>query len=533
MSTKVQTVSGNSVDRTKAKEIKGAFYEEHVDCFRINGRWYRINCGLIGYNLDLKSWFLLKDVDNFGFETKLVVGKDFEGNEIFGYTKHRKELFIPVKRKEGDIFYANESLASQKFGVNPVISMYAEGSGKHGMNPLNPHDFPYSLKDYGMSDDTPLEEYFKKGVNNRALFAALAKSYHEVNSDKVNSKLAKQFNSVLGKLTFGVESESSNTGIAHLSLLSRAGMVCLRDGSIQGFELVTFPHKGYNGLISQISQFGKIEKTFNYNSQCSIHIHVAGHTLSDTQLFALFCLCFRVQDEIFEFIHPYKRNIEYLKTLRHEYSEPLKSLGVIYNRDIVGKDDKINSPQFLENFAAFCKFITQGQASKVQDVYQEVPKYRINSRYSWVNFVNFLKNKSSTLEFRCFPPSFDGPTIAVWALICQAIYHYGVNNSTKILSNGFHVKMDDVFNYLLDGLEREDNKEFFALVATLKSIYEKIHNRYSQNYITREVVYSSYEADMKESSKVFREIIPHLNADLKSFQWEDPDPIKKIISYNK
>lgn len=532
MSNNVKTVSNKTVPRDKAKEIKGAFYEENVDCFKINGRWYRINCGLIGFNMDSKKWFVLKEIDSFGFQNKVIIDYDFEGNPVYGYTKERRELFIPIKTKEGELLAANQKIAATKFILNSSIGMYADTPTKQAGSHLNPQDFPYSLKDYNLKSASFDE--IRSGVNNtRTFYAYLSKLYHDLNEGKGSSNLAKQYNAILGKVTFGIEAESSNPTLSNLALIARSGLVCLRDGSVKGYEVVTHPHRGFGGLLATATQFNTVEPIFNFDQSCSIHIHVAGHTLSDVQLFALFCLCNRLQDEIFEFVHPYKRNIEYLRTLKHEYSEPLKSLNVVYNKGIVDRNDNINVDAFQKAFTTFCKFITIGAATKIQDVYQDMAKYRINSRYSWVNFVNFLKDRSATLEFRCFPPSFNGPTITVWTFICKAIYHYGVHNATRILSDGFHVKMDDIFLFLLDGLEREDNAEFFNFVDAARRIFQKITDKYSDNYINRDVVYSSYTADYEDSCAIFKGILPHLGLDLKNFEFEDPQPLKELISYKK
>ncbi len=532
MSNNVKTVSGKTVPREAAKDIKGLFHEENVDCFKINGRWYRINCGLIGFNMDMKKWFILKEIDSFNFQNKVIIDYNFEGNPVYGYTVARRELFIPIKTKEGEVLAANQKVAERKYVINPHLGIFSDSTSKMPGSPLNPQDFPYSLKDYGLKPAS-YEEITKTIGNPRTFYAYLSKLYHDINDTKGSSNLAKQYNSVLGKITFGIEAESCNPGLSNLALIARSGLVCLRDGSVKGYEVVSHPHKGFGGLLATATQFSTVEPVFNFDQSCSIHIHVAGHTLSDLQLFALFCLCNRLQDEIFEFVHPYKRNIDYLKTLKHEYSEPLKSLNVVYNKGIVDQNDKINIDAFQKAFTTFCKFITIGAATKIQDVYQDTAKYRINSRYSWVNFVNFLKDRSATLEFRCFPPSFNGPTIAVWAAICKAIYHYGVHNANRILSDGFHAKMDDVFLFLLDGLERENNAEFFNYVDALRRIFQKVTDKYSNNYINRDVVYSSYVTDYKDSCSIFKGILPHLGTDLKNFEFEDPAPLKELISYKK
>jgi hypothetical protein len=72
-----------------------------------------------------------------------------------------------------------------------------------------------------------------------------------------------------------VETESSSNVIVSLAGVTRQGLVCLRDGSIDGLEVVTLPKFGYDGLISMLSSYTEVESMFSYDHKCSTHIHVA------------------------------------------------------------------------------------------------------------------------------------------------------------------------------------------------------------------------------------------------------------------
>lgn len=530
----VKTVSGRTIARDKAKHIRDNYHEENYDCFKVEGKWYRLDSGLISYNIDTRSFFLNKALDSHNFRTKVVIGFDYANNPIIGYTKLRKDFFIPVYSSKEVCYALNNDIAAKLGTFDPSSASFLQRSGlpsSYGgdrYNILNPKNFPYSLRDYKMRE-LPIEKYLKSDqLDYVAFHALLAKAYHDKNQEPIESKLGQQFNSILGNISFGVESESNNLGITDLQAVSRSGLVCLRDGSVDGFELVTLPHIGYEGILSTLAQFSVADKLFTYDHKCSVHIHVAGYELTDQQLLALYCLCYRIQDEIFEFVHPYKRNIEYLKQLSHEYSEPLKSLGIVYNKGIITKDGQVNDQVFNACFTTFCKFISMGNADHLTDCFGNEPKYRINSRYSWVNFVNFLKSRTSTLEFRCFPPSFDPYMISYWALLCQAIYRYGVRNWKKILSDNFHVKMDNIWDDLLSDVDKEDYPEFAGLVDNMKRTFSNIVAMNSSHAIARQVTYNHYMKMIKEYSRIYANMNSSFKKDLIKWKWEEPDIVKEI-----
>lgn len=537
----VTTVSGKVVPRNKTKFILGEYHEENVDCFKINGKWYRLSSGLLSYNLDAQSFFLTKNVDQYDFVSKIIVGLDSKGNFVYGYTKLRPDLFVPVFKANGEILTAlNTNVAAKIATYTPSIGAYLvnepslERTGvlkSHNLNFLNAQSFPYSLKDYNLGNVQINKTLKDLDIDYNTFHAILAKAYHEENDKPNKTVLGEQYNNVLGDVTFGIESESSQQMLVDLSTVSHNGLVCLRDGSVGGYEIVTLPHKGYQGLLATLAQFSAVEKTFSVDHTCSVHIHTGGFALSHEQLLALYCLCFRLQDEIFEYVPPYKRNIQYLSTLKHEYSEPLKSLGIVYKKGIIKEDGTVNKVEFEKSFAVFCNFLTMGNADKLVDIYKDQPKWKAENRYFWVNFVNFLAKPDATLEFRCFPPTFDSRLIAYWTILCKAIYKYGITKWREILSDNFHVKLDNIWDFLLEGIEIENSKELIKLVENLREIYTQVKVMHAGQLIMRQFTYQHHIKNGEHLRGIHSLLTTALKDDLKEFKWRKPDILKEITEF--
>lgn len=534
----VKTVSGKMVPRARTKFILEEYHEENVDCFKINGRWYRLSSGLLSYNIDNKGFFLTKNVDNYDFNTKVIVGFDSKKNYIYGYTKLRPDFFIPVFQLSGEVIYAlNPSIAAEIGRPNFTLGAYLFNDPTleknnmikaHNLMFLNAQSFPYSLKDYGLDRVAVNKQLKNDELDYNNFHAVLAKAYHDENEKPTKSALSEQYNNVLGDVTFGIESESSQQMLVDLAMVSRAGLICLRDGSVGGYELVTLPHKGLQGLLSTIAQFSVANEVFAVDQTCSVHIHTGGFSLSHEQLLALYCLCFRLQDEIFEYVPPYKRNISYLSSLKHEYSEPLKNLGIVYKKGIIKEDGSVDKVKFGESFAVFCNFLTMGGANELIDIYKDQPKWKAENRYFWVNFVNFLAKPDATLEFRCFPPTFDQFTIAYWTILCKAIYKYGVTKWREILSDNFHVKLDNIWDFLLEGIEVENSKELIALVKTLRQIYAQVCGMQTAQVIMKHVTYQHHLKNVKDLKMIHSALGEPLKDDLEKLVWKKPDLLKEI-----
>jgi hypothetical protein len=146
----------------------------------------------------------------------------------------------------------------------------------------------------------------------------------------------------------------------------------------------------------------------------------------------------------------------------------------VYNSEIYQKDGTIDEASLTRCLSTLSRFITSGGSSKFENVFSGTPKYKILPRYFWVNFVNLLESTNKTIEFRCFTPTFNSDMLAFWSFMCMCIYKYGAENYKQILSSGFHIKMDQVFDFLLEGKNKEENEELSKLIESAKKTFYSV-----------------------------------------------------------
>lgn len=500
----VVTSSGKKVPRKNTRLIKEEYHEIGVDCFRIGTSWYRLSTGLLAINLDTKEPFLLKNMDEGKFNTRVILEVLPTGEYLYGFTKEDSSLFIPVITDKGKRYVISNTVL-RKMGAKLSRGGYyaCTDFNVDKFDKVNKEHLQYSLKDYKINLSSNLEK-LKNEVDHYSFLVNLSARFDALKAKAKDSKLKKQFNEALGSISFGVETESSSNCILSLAGVTRQGLICLRDGSIDGLEVVTLPKFGYDGLVSMVSSYSEVEPMFNYDHKCSTHIHVAGKSLSREQILAIYCLCYRIQEEIFEFVHPYKRNIEYLKQIAHEYSEPLKSLSIVYNSDIYQKDGTVDENSLNRCLTTLSRFMTSGGSNKFENVFSGTPKYKILPRYFWVNFVNLLESTNKTIEFRCFTPTFNADMLSFWSFMCMCIYKYGAENYKQILSSGFHIKMDQVFDFLLEGKDKEEQEELWRLVESAKKTFYSVIAHNSNSSIMRAVTFNGYKKSVQECSKFYK-----------------------------
>lgn len=207
------------------------------------------------------------------------------------------------------------------------------------------------------------------------------------------------------KYSFGLEFETS-MGYIPENLCFRDGLIPLRDGSISGLEYSTVVLKGNEGISLLHQQLSTLRKFTAFNKECSLHIHFGGFPLKEDTIFRLFTIC-RALEPTIRRITPkytfcsakYKKNgKDYCKLL-----PPFTDFNDLY-RSLVGRN-------FFGSFTM----------PHPNDVDREA-KWRIPTRYFWVNFINALcYSVNKTIEFRFLRPSYNFEKILIWIYILNAI----------------------------------------------------------------------------------------------------------------
>lgn len=208
--------------------------------------------------------------------------------------------------------------------------------------------------------------------------------------------------------SFGLEFETS-MGYLPEDLCFRDGLIPLRDGSINGLEYSTVVMEGDSGLSLLKQQLDTLRKYTAFNKECSLHIHLGNLTLESDVIYRIYLLCKVLEPSIERLVPPKTfRSSEY-KANGKDYCMKLPSyrnFGQLYET-LVGR-----------------KFYGSFTQPHPNDVRREA-KWRILTRYYWVNFINTLcYNVNKTVEFRLLRPTYNFEKILTWLAIFNAILCY-------------------------------------------------------------------------------------------------------------
>lgn len=210
------------------------------------------------------------------------------------------------------------------------------------------------------------------------------------------------------KYTFGLEFETSG-GYIPEHLCFRDGLIPLRDGSINGLEYSTVVLSGNEGINLLRQQVETLNEYTIFNKECSLHIHLGGFPMVPDVVYNLYRVCKKLECELSTILPPLAfRSSEY-KATGKDYCKKLPSIDSLPNFNmlyayLVGKN-------YMGSF-------TQPHP---RDITREA-KWRIPTRYYWMNLVNLLCYRiNKTVEFRFLSPTFNFNKIVTWLGIMNAI----------------------------------------------------------------------------------------------------------------
>lgn len=223
------------------------------------------------------------------------------------------------------------------------------------------------------------------------------------------------------KYSFGLEFETS-MGYIPENICFRDGLIPLRDGSISGLEYSTVVMKGNTGLSLLRQQLDTLRQYTAFNKECSLHIHFGGYPLTPDTVFNLYFVC-RTLEPAFENILPPETF----------YTSNYKENGKDYCRKLPSFRNFDNLYESLVGRKFYGSF-TQPHPN---DIRREA-KWRIPTRYYWVNFINALcYNVNKTIEFRFLRPTYNFEKILIWICILNAIMIYSETCEIKEVSAAY------------------------------------------------------------------------------------------------
>lgn len=413
MSKTVTTVCGHTVNKTAAKLIAGKYYLPGVSCFvfEVNGkeRYYRIDSPYIAYDYSERRYNLKKRIKHYG-----VVGVNPDSSPIFG--RFSTASLVKAMTSENGVDYSLYPVLSEQLLEKVWPEDLAKGdfydpkiASKHqlGKRRIN---YPNLSLAYNAD-------------NQNAKFLSIRQAY-EATAVTISEKV-KSVAPLFLDYSFGIEFETVS-GTIPMYKLDTLGLVPLRDGSISGYEYTTVPLRGAKGIQTIVNICEELQKRCTYDHTCSMHVHFGNIDTSPKNLVALYTVCRKIQNEMFELVPVYKKDPVKIAGLRKNYCQMLEDIGISYPIDY-GNDATVTKKTIVANYARLFTFVSGGGDVKVIENPKQHPqgehKWNRLNRYFWVNFIPTIYD-NKTLEFRLHAGTFNYDKVLLWMLLCIAIIEY-------------------------------------------------------------------------------------------------------------
>jgi len=398
---KVITIFGNTVSKKNCISISGEYYEKNVDCFNVDGRWFRKGNPRIYFD-DIKQ------------EWRKITPNVVEG--IVRYDEVDDKYIIGKFEKEFEADYFVETY----YGKQTVYSKELFDKIPKMFDAFNGVFYDYKRaysRGYEKSKDKQGNAYiytFERLYNSENLIGL----FSQVDNSKYIEKLinADNYSRLLDKYSFGFEIETS-AGIIPEYKCKQLGLIPLKDGSISGHEYTTIPMKGIAGVNLLANQMKELKNSCSIDRNCSVHLHLGGFPLEESKILSLYNLCHELQNEIGELFPYYVFNTGKYKGNGKDYCKKL--------------------PQKMDSIEVLYNFLSDGNADWDNSFMQPHPsdprrdrKWEVHSRYYYCNFINMLFGKNvKTVEFRIHNATTNIDKLVNWLHICMAILNYAENNN--------------------------------------------------------------------------------------------------------
>lgn len=465
---KVITINGKTTSKSNCRGFKengvtkyyliGDIKKEHSgDVFYFpfkepkgakKGNYIRLCSGKIFYDHQIKSYRRKSEVNCI---INGVVGftEDYEpiqGNFSCEDLDSLKQYYHP---KQGSIYLMNDKLIQEgnltyttgqgrPYYINE--SMFTKGR-------LTQFKTPYrgKLRFDSKLLNSSINTY---GADGNSLFKVFVQKYNDTVVPNLDSnKSLETFARFLNNYTFGLEIETC-AGLIPEDFLIDNAIVPVKDGSVQAHEYITVPLQGVSGLNYINKIFEQFEQHTRADQMCSLHIHM-GNTGEKTREFtaAFYTLYYRIQNELKDFLPPYKKANQYIKSKdgakdhckylpnllpygANEYtSEHINAVSdnvyAFFNEGYLSEDSNFDDPRYIGN---------------------NKNKWNQLARYYVVNLVPYFFKPQQTIEFRFHSGTVNRTKTLAWLFICSATLSYARAYPEKILSMNSKITLSDVIN---------------------------------------------------------------------------------------
>ena len=394
----VKTFDGTPAFKGHCKYIRGEYYELNRQCFLMpDGRWHRINNGLIVFEHKFKQWVFKDDMSlTYG-----VIGGNKDNVELGFFIRDDNDLVCFIKGRK--YYLLNEDLVyfldlTEDITTGCFYQKSQLGVTTNHFGTKKVYNYPIKLE---YSTDKTLNKNIKD-FNKNCL------------KGKINF-----FDEELDGITYGFEIETWN-GTVNMRHLNKLGLIPLLDGSLRhdgivGYEYATIPLSGAFGLYTIKNTMDVMQRYTEISKYCSLHLHIGGYKKSKEFVLSTYAVIKKLEDELYSLFPAY-----------YEDTSNFKS------KNYCGKLPHFNFSKDTDSaFNLFYSHMSGGTCNFDGFTTENHPldpganhKWDINTRYFNTNFVPFLWGKKGTIEFRLHPPTLSSVKAINWLFICNAILRY-------------------------------------------------------------------------------------------------------------
>lgn len=340
-----------------------------------------------------------------------------------------------TEASEDNLVFINSKVA-RKAGYSEIFGTEYFSKSTKAQYPKNGN---YSKMNYNVSEEEGQESEIEKEI----------KTYNK-NYQIQTLKELEKYEQLLGNKSFGIEYETSK-GYIPKRYLYKTGLIPLRDGSLDGgIEYTSLPMSGSTGLQSVLNQCAALNKYCNINDKCSLHVHIGNVPRTKEFGLALYTLFTRIQNELFEIIPPYKRDLEWISRRGKDYCKPLRTLR-FSPKSLIDKEGNLIKDKVNSAFSNLFLFLTENEPESKKYNFDTglhpkhgAGKWNYKSRYYALNLINLYFSKYKTIEFRMHTPTLSQDKTLNWLFICVAIARYTEQNIVKILKGQEKIDLTEI-----------------------------------------------------------------------------------------
>ena len=420
---RINTVTGKISSIAECIMIRGEYHIKEKDCVLIDGKWVSILFEPVYQNFSTKKW-KYKTANT----TNGIVDFDKNGQIVLGYF----EKDINTRRIDMD---GNSYLVvnNEIFSKIPLIFNYKTNKLESKLN----------IADSIMRNRITNAYYLKKQHFNANYTYSFAREYSsekliplfqnverkDLLTRTINQNDLKEF----GDFSFGLEFETSAGNIRENDCF-KYGLIPLKDGSIKGHEFTSIPMQGKEGFSLLLNQIDILSKNTSFDKECSLHVHFGNFPIRKDNIFALYKLLHRIQDDIALMFPKFIFQTEKYKASQKNYCNKLE------------RYDK------FEDLYTFLSGNTRRYENSLTNKHpldeNNDHKWQVSPRYMWVNLINTcFKKVGKTVEFRIHTPTINREKIINWLFLCSAILQFSIKHKDKILSaSRYEVSIDYILS---------------------------------------------------------------------------------------